>query len=66
MSLVTIKLKPQRPERLGHPWIYDNEIATGPDVQFEPGGLVRVLDSRGRTLGTGYANLRSKIAVRYL
>lgn len=66
MTLATIKLKAQRPERLGHPWIYDNEIATGPDAAFEPGGLVRVLDSRSHTLGVGYANLRSKIAVRYL
>lgn len=66
MTIPTIKLKPQRPDRLGHPWIYDNEIATGPEAGFEPGGLVRVLDARGRTLGVGYANLRSKIAVRYL
>ncbi len=62
----TIKLKPQRPERIGHPWIYDNEIASAPDKGFANGAVVRILDARGRTLGVGYANLASKIAVRYL
>ncbi len=66
MTAPTIKLKPQRPERLGHPWIYDNEIASAPDAGLVNGAVVRIMDSRGRTLGTGYANLSSKIAVRYL
>ncbi len=66
MPLPTVKLKPQRPERLGHPWVYDNEISAAPSDGFESGGLVRVVDSRSRPLGVGYANLRSKIAVRYL
>ncbi len=62
----TVKLKPQRPERLRHPWVYDNEIATGPGDVFVNGGLVRVVDARGKALGTGYLNYKSKIAVRYL
>jgi len=66
MALPIVKLKPQRPERLRHPWVYDNEIATGPPGEFENGGLVRVLDSRGKTLGAGYLNHKSKIAVRFL
>ncbi len=66
MALPTIKLKPQRPERLRHPWVYDNEIANGPPEGFANGGVVRVLDSRGKTLGAGYLNHKSKIAVRYL
>ncbi|BDI29880.1 hypothetical protein CCAX7_19310 [Capsulimonas corticalis] len=66
MAIPTIKLKPQRPERLTHPWIYDNEIGAGPGADFTNGGLVRVLDARGKTLGVGYLNSRSKIAVRYL
>ncbi len=66
MALPTVKLKPQRPERLRHPWVYDNEIATGPPEGFSNGGVVRVLDSRGKTLGAGYLNHKSKIAVRYL
>ena len=66
MTLPTVKLKPQRPDRLRHPWVYDNEIATGPPSDFQNGGVVRVLDSRGKTLGAGYLNAKSKIAVRYL
>lgn len=66
MVLPTIKLKPQRPERLGHPWVYDNEIATAPPRSFTNGGIVQVLDARNRQLGVGYVNLRSKIAIRYL
>ena len=66
MTLPTVKLKPQRPDRLRHPWVYDNEIAAGPPEEFENGGVVRVLDSRGKTLGAGYLNAKSKIAVRYL
>lgn len=66
MALPIVKLKPQRPERLRHPWVYDNEIATGPPAEFKNGGVVRVLDSRGKTLGAGYLNHKSKIAVRYL
>lgn len=62
----TIKLKPQRPERLRHPWVYDNEIATGPLPGFLNGGVVRVADSRGKALGVGYFNHKSKIAVRFL
>ena len=66
MAIPTVKLKPQRPDRLRHPWVYDNEIATGPPEGFENGGVVRVLDSRGKTLGAGYLNHKSKIAVRFL
>ncbi|MCW3060182.1 MAG: hypothetical protein JWQ02_2003 [Capsulimonas sp.] len=66
MAIPTIKLKPQRPERLTHPWIFDNEIGAGPGAGFTNGGLVRVLDARGKTLGVGYLNSQSKIAVRYL
>ena len=53
MALPIVKLKPQRPERLRHPWVYDNEIAAGPPEGFSNGGVVRVLDSRGKTLGAG-------------
>lgn len=68
MALPTIKLKPQRPERLTHPWIYDNEIAEGPDAAlgFEDGGVVKIVDARGKATGVGYLNTQSKIAVRYL
>ena len=66
VKLPTVKLKPQRPDRLRHPWVYDNEIAVGPPDGFENGGVVRVVDARGKSLGAGYFNARSKIVVRYL
>ena len=66
MTLPTVKLKPQRPDRLHHPWVYDNEIAAAPNGPFENGGIVRVQDARGKRLGVCYLNARSKIALRYL
>jgi 23S rRNA (cytosine1962-C5)-methyltransferase len=66
MPLPKITLKPQRKERLHHPWVYDNEINTGPNGDFNNGELVEVIDSRGRSLGVGFLNQRSKIAFRYL
>ena len=66
MPLPAITLKAQPPDRRAHPWVYDNEIASGPPAGFEDGGLVRLLDPKGHALGVGYANRRSKIAVRYL
>lgn len=49
----------------GHPWVYGNEIES---VEGEPedGGLVTVVDFRGRFMGTGYYNSRSLITVRLL
>ncbi|MBV9848772.1 MAG: class I SAM-dependent rRNA methyltransferase [Armatimonadetes bacterium] len=66
MPLPTITLKPQPPDRRAHPWVYDNEITDGPPAGFEDGGLAQIKDAKGRILGVGYANRRSKIAVRYL
>ncbi len=49
----------------GHPWVYGNEIER---IQGEPqdGGLVTVVDFRGRYMGTGFYNSRSLITVRLL
>jgi len=49
----------------GHPWVYGNEIER---VEGEPqdGGLVTVVDFRGRYMGTGFYNSRSLITVRLL
>jgi len=67
MTLATISLKPQRPDRLRHPWVYDNEIATIPDEgQFENGDIVQARDSQGRIQGLGFLNMNSRIAFRYL
>ncbi|MFH1219096.1 MAG: class I SAM-dependent rRNA methyltransferase [Candidatus Eisenbacteria bacterium] len=51
--------------RDGHLWIYSNEIAeAGGD--FADGDLVWAKDAAGRTLGSGFVNRNSKIAVRLL
>ena len=60
-----IKLKPKEQRRIaaGHYWIFSNEI-DGLDSSADPGELVRVLDSEGNTVGTGFFNPHSLIAVR--
>jgi 23S rRNA (cytosine1962-C5)-methyltransferase len=66
MAYPAIHLKPLRPERYGHPWVYDNEIAKGPDAGFEEGGLVRVIDHNKKPAGVAFLNRKSKIAARFL
>ena len=67
--MVTLKLRPreERRARAGHLWIYSNEIDT--DATFrtiDPGSLCRVVDGRGKPIGTGYVNPRTLLAVRLL
>jgi 23S rRNA (cytosine1962-C5)-methyltransferase len=67
--VLTLALKAHEDRRLraGHLWAYSNEIAT--DAAFKaiaPGTLCRLLDSRGKPLGTGYVNPRTLLAVRLL
>lgn len=49
----------------GHPWVYGNEIERV-EGEAEDGGLVTVVDFRGRYMGTGVYNSRSLITVRLL
>jgi 23S rRNA (cytosine1962-C5)-methyltransferase len=60
-----LKLQPGRERRIikGHRWVFSNEIAD-PIRDFEPGSLVEVLTAKGVSLGTGYINPVSLIAVR--
>ncbi len=51
--------------KAGHPWVFDNEI-TGQKGASEDGGLCDVLSPKGRYLGTGFYNSRSKIRVRVI
>lgn len=51
--------------KAGHPWVFDNEI-TEEHGQPADGGLCDVLSPKGRYLGTGFYNSRSKIRVRML
>jgi 23S rRNA (cytosine1962-C5)-methyltransferase len=62
-----VRLRPGRERRVagGHLWVYDNEIARI-EGRPEPGDLADVLTDRGRFLGRGDVNPRSKIRVRLL
>ena len=56
-SLPEIVLKPGEEQRIlsGHPWIFDNEIASFPE-SFNNGSLAFVKTSGGFFAGMGYAN----------
>ncbi len=62
---VKITEKSERTVRLGHPWVYGEEVTekTGECVN---GQLVDVYSKKDRFLGTGYYNDRSKILVRII
>jgi len=60
-----VGLRPQRPERLGHPWVFAGEIGEV-SRDASDGDIVRVSDSRGRLLGMALLNTQSKITLRYL
>lgn len=67
--MLTLKIKPREERRLraGHLWVYSNEIETDEAFRaIEPGSLCRVVDARGKPLGTGYVNPRTLLAVRLL
>ncbi|WP_411728171.1 class I SAM-dependent rRNA methyltransferase [Methyloglobulus sp.] len=54
--------------RLGHLWVFSNEIDTkrSPLEQFAPGDLVQVKTSVGKVMGTAYINPQSLICARLL
>lgn len=62
-----LKLKPKHDRRVaeGHPWVFSNEI-DGDVAKLPAGGVVDVLDAKGKFLGRGYANPKSLITVRIL
>jgi 23S rRNA (cytosine1962-C5)-methyltransferase len=47
-----------------HPWVYRSDIVEAKDVV--PGATVRVLDSRGKFLGTALYSSSSQIAIRMI
>ncbi len=67
----TIRLKNRTNERLrmGHAWVFANEIDQAQQKEFlamDAGNLVTVEDASGRSYGTGMVNPKSQIAVRLL
>lgn len=69
-TVAVIKLKKQEDKRIraGHLWVYSNEIDTlaTPVKELVPGSRCEVQDSGGKSLGVGYVNPHSLIAVRLL
>jgi len=65
MERARLILKPKEDFRLrgGHPWVYDNEIASI-EGEPDPGAEVEVLDARRRSLGSAFYNPASKIRAR--
>jgi 23S rRNA (cytosine1962-C5)-methyltransferase len=65
MERVKLILKPKEELRIraGHPWVYDNEIASVEGAP-EAGAEVEVLDARRRSLGSAFFNPKSKIRAR--
>ena len=47
----------------GHPWIYRSDVTRRPDA---PAGAVRVLDARGKAIGTALWSPKSEISLRLL
>jgi 23S rRNA (cytosine1962-C5)-methyltransferase len=65
----TLRLKPKegRRARAGAPWIFSNEIQMDAAAKsLTPGTIVNVACDDGQSLGTGYFNAKSLIAVRLL
>ncbi len=62
---IILKKNEDRRIRAGHPWVYSNEIRT---VNGDPaiGDVVEIVAAGGRSLGIGFYNPHSLIAVRKL
>ena len=63
MSVVTITHRGEERVRSGHPWIYKSDIA---QRDASGGDTVRVLGTRGRTVGQALYSDRSEITLRLL
>ena len=60
---VKISPKAERSLRLGHPWVYGEEIAEVAGT-YENGDIVDVYTQKDRFMGSGFINDNSKIRVR--
>jgi 23S rRNA (cytosine1962-C5)-methyltransferase len=63
MSTVVITHRGEERVRSGHPWIYKSDVAK---VDAKGGDTVRVVGSRGRTVGHALYSDRSEISLRLL
>ena len=66
-NLIRLQAGKHKRAKLGHPWIYSNEIEMTQTVKaLPPGSPVRFIDASGTSLGTGFFNPHSLIAGRLL
>jgi 23S rRNA (cytosine1962-C5)-methyltransferase len=65
-GLPAVTLSPRGVSRVksGHPWVYRSDISAASDIP--PGATVRVLDPRGKFLGTALYSSSSQIAIRMI
>src|SRR6476661_232830 len=63
MSTVTITHRGEERVRSGHPWIYKSDVAK---IDARAADIVRVIGTRGRTLGHALYSDRSEIALRFI
>jgi 23S rRNA (cytosine1962-C5)-methyltransferase len=61
MSSAKISKRGEERIRNGHPWIYKSDVGA---VDAEPGSMVRVVDTRDRTVGYALYSDRSEITLR--
>jgi 23S rRNA (cytosine1962-C5)-methyltransferase len=70
LTLRELRLQPKADKRvrLGHNWIFSNEVATeqSPLAAFAPGELARVVDAGRNPVGLAYVNPNALICARIL
>ncbi len=64
-KLVKLKKNEDKRIRLGHQWIFNNEIFSI-DGKLENGDIVQIIDYSNKKLGYGFYNNHSLISVRFL
>jgi 23S rRNA (cytosine1962-C5)-methyltransferase len=65
----TIHLKSGEERRVlgGHPWVYSNELQSGPELKaIKPGSIVSLRQSDGRPIGLAFFNPKSLISGRVI
>jgi 23S rRNA (cytosine1962-C5)-methyltransferase len=65
VARVYLKKNEDRRQRVGHPWVFSNEIEKS-EGTIEDGGLIDVYSYGGTFMGRGYINRKSLIAIRIL
>lgn len=62
---ITVSEKAELSLRGGHPWVFEDEVRSTSGVPAD-GGLVDVLNGKGKYLGTAFYNSTSKIRLRVI